>query len=187
MVSGWAGGSATGQVVASAGGPSVASKIACHEFFHGQAVGRWMVMRLAEVAMGAGMPEMRRRIVAVVALVCAPLAMVPAARARVECDDLEDEKGGVGVEFPGWQVGESGALEASKTCSMMAWPRWVLSAATVSIWSSGTVAWNAWNRQTANRDAWSGPAGGPASGMWRTTRRSGDPLGHLGGREGGEG
>jgi len=67
-------------VVASAGGPRVASKIACHESFHGQAVGRWMVMRLAEVASRTGMPEMRRRIVAAVALVCAPPVMVPAAR-----------------------------------------------------------------------------------------------------------
>ena len=37
--------------------------------------------------------------------------------------------------------------------------------------SAGTVVKNAWNRQTSNRDAWSGPAGGPASGMRRTTRR----------------
>ena len=119
MVLGWAGGSAAGQVVASAGGPRVALKMACHEL-HGQAVGRWVVMRRTDVASRAGRPEMRRRMVANVALVRAPLAMVPAARARGECDDREDEPRGGGVEPPGWQVGEGGALEASKTCSMMA-------------------------------------------------------------------
>ena len=100
-------------------------------------------MRRAEVAILAGMPEMRPRIVAVVALACAPPAMVPAAQACVEC---EDEPRGVGVELPGGQVGEGGAQEASKTCSMIALPRWVLSATTVSICSSGTVVKNAWNR-----------------------------------------
>ena len=58
-------------------------------------------MRLAEVAILAGMPEMRRRIVAVVALAWLPPAMVPAALARVECDDRKDEPRGVGVELPG--------------------------------------------------------------------------------------
>ena len=99
-------GSAAGQVVAAAGGPRVASKIDCQGSFHGQAVGRWRVMRLAEVAIVAGMPEMRRRIVAVVALAWLPPAMVPAARACVEGDDGEDEPRGVGVELSGGQVGE---------------------------------------------------------------------------------
>ena len=39
---------------------------------------------------------------------------------EVERDDGEDEPGGVGVELSGGQVGEGGAQEASKTCSMMA-------------------------------------------------------------------
>ena len=38
---GRAGGSAAGRVVATAGGPRVASKMACHECFHGQTVARW--------------------------------------------------------------------------------------------------------------------------------------------------
>ena len=77
-----------------------------------------------------------------------PPAMVPAPQACVECDDGEDEPGAVRVEPAGGQVGEGGALEASKTCSMMAWPRWVLSAATVSMTSVGTVVKNAGNRVT---------------------------------------
>ena len=101
MVSGRAGVSAAGQVVAVLGGPRVASKIACQGSCHGHAVGRWMVMRLAEVAIRAGMLMMRRRIVAVVALAWLPPAMVPAAQACVECDDGEDEPRGVGVELPG--------------------------------------------------------------------------------------
>ena len=101
LVSGRAGASAAGQVVATAGGPRVASKIDCQGSCHGHAVGRWMVMGRAEVAIRAGMPEMRRRIVAVVALAWLPPAMVPAALARVECDDGEDEPRGVGVEFSG--------------------------------------------------------------------------------------
>ena len=117
MVLGRAGGLAAGQVDATAGGPSAASKIACQGSCHGHAVGRWRVMRRAEVAILAGMPEMRPRIVAVVALACAPPAMGPAAQACVEC---EDEPRGVGVELPGGQVGEGGAQEASKTCSMIA-------------------------------------------------------------------
>ena len=96
-----AGVSVAGQVVAAAGGPSVASKIDCQGSCHGHAVGRWREMRRAEVAILAGMPEMRRRIVAVVALAWLPPAMVPAALACVECDDGEDEPGGVGVELAG--------------------------------------------------------------------------------------
>ena len=69
VVSGRAGVSAAGQVVAVLGGPRVASKIACQGSCHGHAVGRWRVMRRAEVAILAGMLMMRRRIVAVVALV----------------------------------------------------------------------------------------------------------------------
>ena len=49
---------------------------------------------------------MRRRIVAVVALACAPPAMVPAAQACGERDDGEDEPRGVRVEGAGGQVGE---------------------------------------------------------------------------------
>ena len=48
---GW---SAAGQVVAVRGGPRAMSKMVCQASFQGHAVGRWMVMRLAEVAMRAG-------------------------------------------------------------------------------------------------------------------------------------
>ena len=36
------------------------------------------------------------------------------------------------------------------TCSMIAWPRWVLSAATVSSTAGSVVVKNAWNRQVSN-------------------------------------
>ena len=44
----------------------------------------------------------------------------PSGTGEVERDDGEDEPRGVRVEPAGGQVGEGGAQEASKTCSMMA-------------------------------------------------------------------
>ena len=120
VVLGWAGGSAGGQVVATAGGPSVASKIDCHESFHGHAVGSWTVMRRTEVAILAGMLMMRRRIVAVVAPGVRAAGGGARGTGQVERDDGEDESGGVRVERPEGHAGEGGSLEASKTCSMIA-------------------------------------------------------------------
>ena len=80
----------------------VAAEIVCQGSCHGDAVGRWRVVRRADVAMRAGMHEMRRRIVAVVALAWLLPAMVPAARACVERDDGEVGRpsvvGGVGAQ-----------------------------------------------------------------------------------------
>jgi hypothetical protein len=109
VVSGRAGGSASGQVVPVLGGPRVASKMACQGSFQGHAVGKWMVIHRAEVAILAGMLMMRRRIVEVVPLAGLPPAMVPSGPGQVECDDGEDEPGGVGVRPAGGQVGEGGA------------------------------------------------------------------------------
>ncbi len=82
VVSGQAGGSAPGQVVAR-GRPGVSSNLARHRSFHVHAVGRWRVTRRTKFTRRAGMFMMRRRTVAVVALACAPPAMVPAARVRL--------------------------------------------------------------------------------------------------------
>ncbi len=38
----------------------------------------------------------------------------PGGSGEVECDDGEDEPGGVGVEPAGWQVGEGGSLEVGE-------------------------------------------------------------------------
>ena len=100
MVSGRAGVSAAGQVVATAGGPRVASKIACQGSCHGHAVGRWRVMRRAEVAILAGMLMMRRRIVAVVALAWLPPAMVPAALVRLNAMTARTSQAAFALNFP---------------------------------------------------------------------------------------
>ena len=57
---------------------------------------------------------------------------------------------------------------------MIAWPRWVLSAVTVS---RSVVVKNAWNRQVSNRVACPWSLSGLRSGMRRTTSRPGDLLG----------
>lgn len=56
------------------------------------------------------------------------------------------------------------------TCSMIAWPRCVLSAVTVS---RALVVKKAWKRHSWNRLSWPGLAGRLRSGMRRTTRRPG--------------
>ena len=100
MVSGRAGGSAAGQVVAAAGVPRVASKIACQGSCHGHAVGRLRVMRLAEVASRAGMLMMRRRIAAVVALAWLLQAMVPAALVRLNAMTASTSEAAFALNLP---------------------------------------------------------------------------------------
>ena len=120
MVSGRAGVSAAGQVGATAGGPSVASKIACQGSWHGDAVGKWMVMRRAEVAIRAGMLMMRLRIVAVVALAWLPPAMVPAARVRLNAMTARTSHSAFALNLPEGRWARAEPLISAKTCSMIA-------------------------------------------------------------------
>ena len=57
-------------------------------------------MRRAEVAILAGMLMMRRRIVAVVALVCAPPAIVPAAVVRLNAMTARTSQAALAFNFP---------------------------------------------------------------------------------------
>jgi hypothetical protein len=78
------------------------------------------------------------------------------AKALRALQDLEDAGHPVTYEAVASKAGAEGrcasaeALRSAWTCSMIAWPRWVLSAATVSS-CRGVVVKNAWKRHRSNR------------------------------------
>ena len=77
----------------------------------------------------------------------------PGCAGEVERHHGQDEPGAVRVELPGGQVRQGAVLQVAWTCSMIACPRWVLSAATVSSLSGSVLVKNASNRQSSNNDA----------------------------------
>jgi hypothetical protein len=74
-----------------------------------------------------------RRIVAEVALASAVwLVMVAAARVRLKAITARTSQAAFAVNFPEGRCASAEPLRSAWTCSMIACPRWVLSAATVS-------------------------------------------------------
>ena len=69
---------------------------------------------------------------------------------EVERDDGQDQPGGIGRESSEGRWARAEFFRSAWTCSMIAWPRWVLSAVTVS---RSVVVKNAWKRQVSNRVA----------------------------------
>jgi hypothetical protein len=103
-----------------------------HASSQGQARRRCSVSRRAEDAIRAGTWTSLRRIVAVVALPIAGPARVPAARVRLNAITARTSQAAFGVNLPDGRWAKAEFFRSAWTCSMMAWPRWVLSAVMVS-------------------------------------------------------
>ena len=75
---------------------------------------------------------MRRR-VAVVAFARSWPVMVAAVRVRLNAMTARTSQAALAVNLPEGRCARAELFRSAWTCSMMAWPRWVLSAATVSV------------------------------------------------------
>ena len=92
------------------------------------------------------------------------------------------------MNFPEGRCASAEFFRSAWTCSMIAWPRWVLSAATVSSIGGSVVVKKAWKRQVSNKRVLPGALFFSAlrSGMRRTTSRPGTCSAFLCGAERGE-
>src|ERR1700712_5300703 len=124
----------------------------------------------AEGAILAGTTIRVRRIVPVVAFANRRPDSAAAALVRLNAIAASTSHAEFAAnDFDGkWARAES--LRSAWTCSMIAWPRWVLSAVTVS---RVLVVKNAWNRHMSNNVGCPTTALGLSSGIRRTTRRPG--------------
>jgi len=77
------------------------------------------------------------------------------------------------VNTPEGRCARAEFFRSAWTCSMIACPRWVLSAATVSARAGLVVVKKAWKRQVSNSVSWPWVLPGLRSGIRRTTRRPG--------------
>ena len=123
---------AGGQVVGVVGGPQARSNNWVQAGCQGQASGRCRVSRRAEVAIRAGTVISRRRMVPVVALASAVWVSVAAARVKLNAITASTSQAPLAVNRPLGRWARAECFRSAWTCSMMAWPRWVLSALTVS-------------------------------------------------------
>jgi hypothetical protein len=71
---------------------------------------------------------------------------VPAARVRLNAITASTSQAALAVKIPEGRCARAEPLRSAWTCSMIACPRWVLSAATVSSRSGSAVVKKAWNR-----------------------------------------
>ena len=90
------------------------------------------MIRRAEVATRAGTVISLRRIVAVVALARSGPVRVAAARVRLNAMTASTSQAAFAVNTPEGRCARAEFFRSAWTCSMIACPRWVLSAATVS-------------------------------------------------------
>jgi len=74
-----------------------------------------------------------RRMVAVVALARSGPVMVAAVRVRLNAMTARTSQAALAANLPEGRCARAEFFWSAWTCSMMAWPRWVLSAATVSV------------------------------------------------------
>src|SRR5680860_445596 len=162
-----------GQVATVVGGPQMRVNSRVQAVSQGQWVGRCTVMRLAEEAARAATLTSFRRTVAVVALDRSSPASVAAARVRLNVITASTNQAEFAANELEGRWARAELLRSAWTCSMIAWPRWVLSAVTVSITAGSVVVKKAWNRQVSNKVAWPSAALGLRSGIRRTTNRPG--------------
>src|SRR5450759_4863576 len=118
-----------------------------HADSHGQSRGRCRVSRRAEDAIRAGTVTRVRRMVAVLALAKAGPVMVAAARVRLKAITAHTSHAALAANRPEGRWARAESLRSACTCSMIACPRWVLSAVMVS---RSVVVKNAWKRQVSN-------------------------------------
>src|SRR5664279_4190646 len=162
---------AGGQVVVAAGGGYARANSAVQASCQGHRWGRCRCSRRAEDATRAGMLIRVRRIVGVVARVRSPPALVAAARVRLNASTAQTSHALLAENDPEGMCARAELFRSALTFSMIACPRWVLSATVVSAVSAGVVVKKAWNRHAWNRLACPGAAFGSRSGIRRTTRR----------------
>ena len=92
-----------------------------------------------------------RRTVALVALARWSPARVAAARVRLNAITAHTSQAAFAVNTPEGRWARAEFFRSAWTCSMIACPRWTLSAVTVSNVSGLVVVKKAWNRQVSNR------------------------------------
>jgi hypothetical protein len=140
-----------GQAARAGGGSLTRSNSAVQAVSQGQDFGRCRVIRRAEVATRAGTVISLRRMVGVVALASCGSVRLAAARVRLNAMTASTSQAAFAVNTPDGRCASAEFFRSEWTCSMIAWPRWVLSAATVSRTLGSVVVKNAWNRHTSNR------------------------------------
>ena len=116
---------------------------------------------------------------AVVALAIVVPPRVAAARVRlnaITAITARTSQAAFALKIPDGRWARAEFFMSAWTCSIIAWPRWVLSAITVS---RVLVVKNAWKRQVWNRVAWPAFAWGLRSGIRRTDEPPGDLVGLL--------
>ncbi len=96
----------------------------------GQSVGKCSTSRRAEVAIRAGTVMRWVRRVAHRAFACRAEAAAPAARKRLNDRQARVSQAALAVNFPDGAWARGPLLSSAMTCSMIAWSRWVSSAAT---------------------------------------------------------
>ena len=137
-----------GQVVAVRGGPQAAANSVAQPVSQGERAGRWSTVLRAEVEILAGMLMSLRRMVPVRAVPWSALVRIPMARDRLKAIVASTSQAALAVKIPEGRWASALSLRSALICSMMAWPRWVLSAVTVS---RSLVVKNAWKRWVSNK------------------------------------
>ena len=121
-----------GQIVAARGGPQAAANSAVHPVSQDQSVGRCRTTRRADVEMRAGMVMSLRRMVPLRALQRSVPVRAPTARERLKAIVASTSQAALAAKIPAGRWASALSFRSALTCSMMAWPRWVLSAVMVS-------------------------------------------------------
>src|SRR5215204_3012071 len=164
-----------GQDARDLGGSVTRSKRWVQAISHGQAVGRCNLTRRPDFATRAGTVMSLRRIVAVVALASCGSVRLAAARVRLNPITASTSHAAFAVNTTEGRCASAEFFRSAWTCSMIACPRWILSAVTVSRIAGSAVVKNAWNRHTSNKVPWPAACFLSAlkSGILRTTSRPG--------------
>lgn len=144
-----------GQGVEFYGGPEVPVKSVVHWLSQGQSLGRCSVTRRPEDEILPARLISFRRMVPVVALARVLPVRVAAARVRLKAMIARTSQAAFAVKLPEGKYARAEFFKSAWTCSMIACPRWVLSAVTIS---RELVVKNAWNRCVSKRVPWPSPA-----------------------------
>ena len=89
--------------------------------------------------------------VAVVALASSVPVSVPAALVRLNAMTASTSQAALAVKIPEGRCAMAEAFRSASTCSITAWPRWVVSAVMVFNTSGSAVVKKAWNRHASKR------------------------------------
>jgi hypothetical protein len=112
-------------------GPDTFIHSAVHCWAQGQCAGRCRIRRRCGRASRAGMKTMCRRRVAPRARACRSLVRVPAARSRLWVKAAQIAHALFAGNRPDGKCARGPSMRSANTVSMIAWRRWVMSAAAV--------------------------------------------------------